>query len=42
MFDLSSIQPNKVSKDLKGYTIFVYGEPKVGKTTTAVKYSVWF
>ena len=38
MFDLSSIQPNKVSKDLKGYTIFVYGEPKVGKTTTAVKF----
>lgn len=38
MFDLDSIQPHKVSRDLKGYTIFVYGAPKVGKTTTAVKF----
>ena len=36
MYDLTSIQPHKVSRDLKGYTIFVYGAPKVGKTTTEV------
>ena len=33
--NLLEIEPHKVSRDLKGYSVFFYGEPKSGKTTTA-------
>jgi hypothetical protein len=33
--DLLNIEPHKVSRNLKGYSVFFYGEPKSGKTTTA-------
>lgn len=33
--DLLSLQPNKVSRDLSGYITYIYGAPKVGKTTLA-------
>lgn len=36
--DLLTIQPHKVSRSLKGYSVFFYGEPKSGKTTTAVRF----
>jgi hypothetical protein len=36
--DLLSLQPHKVSKDLRGYSVFFYGEPKSGKTTIASKF----
>ena len=35
--NLLGIQPHKVSRDLSGYITFVYGPPKTGKTTFAVK-----
>lgn len=35
--DLLAIQPNVVSRDLSGYVTYVYGEPKVGKTTLAAQ-----
>ena len=35
--NLLNIQPHKVSRDLSGYITFVYGPPKTGKTTFAVK-----
>lgn len=38
MINLKNLQPTKISRDLKGYTIFIYGEPKVGKTTIASKF----
>ena len=36
--DLLSITPHEVSRDLKGYTVLLYGEPKTGKTTIASKF----
>lgn len=36
--DLLSLQPHKVSRDLRGYSVFFYGEPKSGKTTTAAHF----
>lgn len=36
--DLLGIQPHKVSRDLRGYSVFFYGEPKSGKTTTAAHF----
>ena len=36
--DLLGIQPHQVSRDMRGYTVFLYGEPKSGKTTTATKF----
>ena len=36
--DLLSIKPHQVSRDLRGYSVFFYGEPKSGKTTTAAKF----
>lgn len=36
--DLLSIQPHQVSRDLRGYSVFLYGEAKSGKTTTASKF----
>lgn len=36
--DLLAIQPHQVSRDLRGYSVLFYGEPKSGKTTTASKF----
>lgn len=38
MLDLMSITPHQVSRDLRGYSTFFYGEPKSGKTTIATKF----
>lgn len=38
MIDLLDIQPHQVSRDLRGYSMFFYGEPKSGKTTIATKF----
>ena len=38
MINLLDITPHEVSRDLKGYTVLLYGEPKTGKTTTASKF----
>ena len=35
---LLDIKPHVVSKDLRGYSVLVYGEPKSGKTTIATKF----
>ena len=35
--NLLNIQPHKVSRDLSGYITFIYGAPKVGKTTLATQ-----
>lgn len=35
---LLDIQPHVVSRDLRGYSVLLYGEPKSGKTTTASKF----
>ena len=36
--DLMNLTPHKVSRDLRGYSVFFYGEPKSGKTTTAAHF----
>ena len=36
--DLLAITPHQVSRDLRGYSVLFYGEPKSGKTTTASKF----
>ena len=36
--DLLNIKPHQVSRDMRGYSVFFYGEPKSGKTTTATKF----
>ena len=36
--DLLNLTPHKVSRDLRGYIVFFYGEPKSGKTTTAAHF----
>lgn len=38
MLDLLNLQPHQVSRDLRGYSVMFYGEPKSGKTTTATKF----
>lgn len=38
MLDLLNIKPHQVSRDLRGYSVFFYGEPKSGKTTIATKF----
>ena len=35
---LLDIKPHQVSRDLKGYSVFLYGSPKSGKTTTASRF----
>ena len=35
---LLNIKPHVVSRDLTGYSVLLYGEPKSGKTTTASKF----
>ena len=36
--NLLDIQPHVDSRDLKGYSVMFYGDPKSGKTTTASKF----
>ena len=36
--DIFSITPHEVSRDLRGYTMLFYGQPKTGKTTIASKF----
>ena len=36
--NLLDITPHQVSRDMRGYSVFFYGEPKSGKTTTATKF----
>ena len=38
MIDLLNIAPHQVSRDLRGYSVFLYGDPKSGKTTIATKF----
>ena len=38
MLDLMNLQPHQVSRDLRGYSVLFYGDPKSGKTTTATKF----
>lgn len=38
MIDIFNIQPNKVSTDMSGYSVLLYGTPKSGKTTTAARF----
>lgn len=35
---LLEIKPHQVSRDLRGYSVFFYGLPKTGKTTTASQF----
>lgn len=35
--DLLAIEPHKISRDLSGYIIYIYGMPKIGKTSLAVQ-----
>ena len=35
---LLDIKPHQVSRDLRGYSVFLYGAPKTGKTTTACQF----
>lgn len=35
---LKDLKPHKVSRDLRGYSVLFYGEPKSGKTTIASKF----
>lgn len=37
-FNLLDIVPHQVSRNLRGYSVFFYGEPKSGKTTIATKF----
>lgn len=37
-FNLLDIQPHQVSRDMRGYSVFFYGEAKSGKTTIATKF----
>lgn len=36
--NLLNIQPHQVSRDLRGYSVFFYGDPKTGKTTIATRF----
>lgn len=38
MLDILNIEPHKVSRDLRGYCVMLYGDIKTGKTTTATKF----
>ena len=35
---LLDIKPHQVSRDMRGYSVFFYGEPKSGKTTIATRF----
>ena len=32
MLNLKGIKPHQVSRDMRGYSVFFYGEPKSGRT----------
>ena len=36
--DLLGVSPHQVSRDMRGYSVFFYGEPKSGKTTIASRF----
>lgn len=36
--DIFAVTPHQVSRDMRGYSVLFYGEPKSGKTTTATKF----
>ena len=36
--DLLSLEPHQVSRDLRGYSLLLYGDPKSGKTTIASQF----
>lgn len=40
--DIFSVAPHQVSRDMRGYSVFMYGGWKTGKTTTAVKFPKHF
>lgn len=40
--DIFSVAPHQVSRDMRGYSVFLYGGWKTGKTTTAVKFPKHF
>ena len=40
--DIFNVQPHQVSRDMRGYSVFLYGGWKTGKTTTAVKFPKHF
>ena len=40
--DIFSVKPHQVSRDMRGYSVFLYGGWKTGKTTTAVKFPKHF
>lgn len=33
MINLMNLEPHKISRDLSGYITYIYGAPKIGKTT---------
>lgn len=33
MINLINLEPHKISRDLSGYITYIYGAPKIGKTT---------
>lgn len=35
---LLEIKPHVVSRNLRGYSVLIYGDPKTGKTTTAAQF----
>ena len=37
-FNLLNIQPHQVSRDMRGYSVFFYGDHKSGKTTIATRF----
>lgn len=40
--DIFSVTPHQVSRNMRGYSVFLYGGWKTGKTTTAVKFPKHF
>ena len=36
--NLLNLQPHQVSRDLRGYSVFFYGDPKSGQTTIATRF----
>ena len=38
MINIMDVQPHKVSSDMRGYSVFFFGDPKAGKTTIATKF----
>ena len=36
--NILNIKPNQISRDMRGFSVLLYGEPKVGKTTAACKF----